>query len=104
MLRKQKVLLGRGAWMESSTIREPRRLLCHVFCHLRFYDIVVNFQIVSGQSSCLAHIQSESGYFLVVPESLSQNSFQCKEFWEVCRTYYGMVSPPVFWPFLNSFS
>ena len=38
-----------------------------------------SFWVVSGQSSCLAHIWSDSGSFLVSCESLNQDGFQYKE-------------------------
>ena len=50
MLTKQETLLGKGAWAESSRVREPGGLLCHVAYNLRFYGGGVSFQIVSGQS------------------------------------------------------
>ena len=56
----------------------------------------------SGQSSCLAHIWSHSGSFLVVHASLSQDGFQCKGFWEVGRTYCILASPPSLCPLLNT--
>ena len=46
---------------------------------LRFYGNGVSFRVVSGQSSCLAHIWSDSGSFLVVRASLSQDGFQRKD-------------------------
>ena len=49
-----------------------------------------------------AHIWSDSGSFLVVHASLSQDGFQHEDFWEVGRTYYQLASPPSFWPLLNS--
>ena len=39
-------------------------LLCHVARSLGFYGDGVTFRVVSGQSSCLAHIWSDSGSFL----------------------------------------
>lgn len=51
----------------------------------------VSFQIVSGQSPCLAHICSDSESFLVMPASLSQDGFQREELWEI-----GHLLPPKF--------
>ena len=62
--------------------------------------------LVSGLSlashlAC-AHIWSDSGSFLVARTSVSQDGFQREGFWEVGETYYGLVSPPSFWPLPNS--
>lgn len=94
MLTEQKPLLERGAQAESSRVREPRRtpLPCSFMV----------MELVSGQSSCLAHIWSDSGSLLVEGSSLSQDGFQPEGFWEVGRTYNGLASPPSFWPLLNS--
>ena len=51
----------------------------------------VSFQILSGQSSCLLHIWSDSESFLVMPASLSQDRFQIEELWEI-----GHLLPPKF--------
>ena len=85
MLTKQESLLERGALVESSRVREPRRahVLCHVARSLRFYGSGVSVWVVSGQSSCWVHTWSDSGSFLVVPAPLSQDGFQHKGFWEV---------------------
>lgn len=63
MLTKQKTLLGRGARAEGSRVNEGNlgALLCHMACSLRFYRNGINFWVVSGQSSCLAHSWSGSG-------------------------------------------
>ena len=50
MLTKQAILLGRGTWVESSRVREPKSLLCHVAHSLGFYDDGISFRIVFGQS------------------------------------------------------
>ena len=50
VLTKQETLLGRGALAESSRLRKPRRLLCHVAHSLRFYGVEISFWVVSGQS------------------------------------------------------
>ena len=72
----------------------PGELLCHVACSLRVYDDGVSFQVVSGQSSCLACIWSDSGSFLGARISLTQEGLQHEGVWEVGRTYYGLASPP----------
>ena len=68
----------------------------------RFYGKRVSLQGASGQSSCLAHIWSDLGSFLVANTSLSQDGFQCEGFWEVGKTICRLVSPPSFWPLPNS--
>ena len=85
VLRKQEVLLERGAWAESRRVREPRgtqeprtELLCHVTCSLGFYGDGVTFSVVS------AH-HSDSQSFLVVRALLSQDGCQREGFWEVAR-------------------
>ena len=42
-LRKQKTLLGEVTWLESSRVREPRRMLCYVDLRVRFYCNGVSF-------------------------------------------------------------
>ena len=56
---------------------------------LQFYGKRVSFRVVSGQSSCLAHICSDSEPFLVAGSSLSQDGLQRQGFWEV-----GHLLPP----------
>ena len=75
----------------------PGELLCHVARSLGFYGDGVTFRVVSGPSSCLAHIWSDSGSFLVAHASLSQDGYQREGFWEVGRT-----PPSSFWLLLNS--
>ena len=50
MLTKQEILLGKGTWVESSRMREPGGLLCHVTLSLGFYDDGISLWIVFGQS------------------------------------------------------
>ena len=54
MLKKQEILLGRGAWEEGRMVKKPRRtalsLLCHVASSLRFYGNGIIFWVVSNQS------------------------------------------------------
>lgn len=66
---------------------------------LRLYGGGLSFRVVSGQSSCLAHIWSDSGSFLITCASLSQDGFQQEGFWEAGRTYR-LESPPLFGPAL----
>ena len=77
MLTKQETLLGRGTQAEGSRVREPQ-LLCHVSHGLSFYGNRVSFCVVSGQLSCLAHIWSSLGSFLVAYAPLGQDGFQCQ--------------------------
>ena len=61
------------------------------------------FQAVLANHHSCAYIWSWAlGFFLVVYVSLSHDGFQSEGFWEVGRTYYGLASPPSFWPLLNS--
>ena len=71
---KAKYFIGRRPWVESSRIREPRRsaLPCGWACSPRFYGNGISFQVVSGQSSCLGHIWSDSESFLMAWAFLSQ--------------------------------
>ena len=86
---------GKGRRVESTRVREPGGPPCHTAGGLRFHADGVSFQVVSGQSSCLAHVWSDSGTFPVAWTSVCQDGFQCKGFWKVDRTY-GVVSPPSF--------
>ena len=65
-LTKQETLLGRAAQVERSRVREPRRTALPRGSRLQVYGSGVSFQVVSGQSSCLAHIWSDLGSFLMV--------------------------------------
>ena len=49
VLTKQKTLLGRGIWAESSRVKEPRRTALPLDRRLRFYGNEVSFRVVSGQ-------------------------------------------------------
>ena len=60
---------------------------------LRFYSNRISFRVVSGHSSCLAQISSDSESFLVACASLSQDGFQCEGFWTVGRTHH-LLPPP----------
>ena len=80
MLTKQEISLGRGAWVESSRVREHRRNALPYGLQFLVLCNWVGFQIVAGQSLWLR-------YFLIVYASLSQDGFQRGGFWEVSRTY-----------------
>ena len=85
VLIKQKTLLGRAAKAGKQQGREPGTALprgsqSQVLC---FW---ISFQVVFGQSFCLARIWSGLRSFLVAHASLSQDGFQCEGFWEVGRT------------------
>ena len=76
----------------------PGERFCHVARMAEALGFMVTwlaFWVVSGQSSCLCPYLVQ---FLVVPASLSQDDFQREGFWEVGRTYYGLVSLSSFWP------
>ena len=72
-------------------------MFCHMAHSLGVYGDGVSFRVVSGPSSCLAHVWSDLGSFLVVRASLSQDGFQHEGLWEVGKTY-GLASPPSFRP------
>ena len=59
MLTKQEILLGKGTWVESRRVREPRRTALPSGCSLGFYGDGISFQDVFIQSS-------DSEPFLVV--------------------------------------
>ena len=50
VLTNQEILLGKGAWAESSRVREPRRTCCHMACRLGFYGDGISFRVVLSQS------------------------------------------------------
>ena len=66
VLMKQKTLFGRGAWAESSKVREPRRILCHVACSLRWYGNGISFRWSLGNYPARVQSWWGSGAFLVV--------------------------------------
>ena len=51
MLTKQEILLGKGTWVESRRVREPRRTALPSDCSLGFYGDGISFQDVFIQSS-----------------------------------------------------
>ena len=112
LLTKQKTLLGRGPWQRAAGWGSPGELLCHVAPSPWFYGNGVSFQVVPGQSSCLAHTWSGPGSFLVESAPLSQMDSSIKDpgklvifslllapsrpSWVVFRaTAYSLSGPPV---------
>ena len=74
MLTKQEILLGKGTWVESSRVREPRKT---ALPHGLGFMVM---GLVSGLSLA-NHSDSES--FLVVHALFSQDGCQREGFWEV---------------------
>ena len=93
MLTKQETLLGKGARTYSSRVREPRRLLC------RMVYTASKFMVMRLVSELSLARHSESGSFLVVHASLSQDGVQPEGFWEVGgHMDYRRLSPfGLFW-------
>ena len=83
---------GRGG---NSSVRGPRKLLCHMAHSLRLYGNGVSLKVISGQSSCMACTWSGSRSFLVVSASLSQDGFQPS-------IPGGWSFLPSYWPLPNS--
>ena len=81
MLTKQEILLGKGTWVESSRVREPRRTA------LPHGSVFMVMGLVSGLSLA-NHSDSES--FLVAHALFRQDGCQREGFWEVVGH---MVSP-----------
>ena len=79
MLTKQEVLLGKGAWVESIRVREPRRRALPHGSWLKVLGFMV-IGLVSGLS--LAN-RSDSESFLVVHTFFSQDGCQREGFWEM---------------------
>ena len=50
VLTKQEILLGKGARVESSRVREPRRTALQEACSLGFYGDGISFRVVLSQS------------------------------------------------------
>ena len=87
VLSKQETLLGRGIQVESSGVREPRRTALPAT-----WLTVSGFMVMGLVSRLSLANHSDSGSFLVVHASLSQDGFQREGFWEVGRTH-GLTSP-----------
>ena len=64
MLKKQEILLGRGAWEEGRKVKKPRRtalsLLCHVAPSLGIYGDGIIFWVVSNPSFWLRVLLSDA--------------------------------------------
>ena len=87
MLTKQEILLGRGSWMESSRIREPRRT---ALPWLGFYGDQISFQVVFSQSLWVRVLPG--GARLVQPRWMPERRILGG----------GQICGVSFWPFLNS--
>ena len=72
--------MGRGSQAESSSISESRNYFAKWFA-------VSSFIIMGLVSRLSLANHSDSGSFLMVHTSLSQNGFQQEGFWKVTRTY-----------------
>ena len=79
MLTKQEILLGKGAWVQNSRVREPRRTALP--CGFMVMGLISGLSLAN-------HSDSES--FLVVHTLFSQDGCQREGFWEVVRH---VVSP-----------
>ena len=82
MLTKQGILLGKGAQVESSRAREPRRAALPPGSQ--------GFMVMGLVSGLSLANYSNSEYFLVVHTLLSQDGRQQEGFWEV----FGHVVSP----------
>ena len=85
MLTKQEVLLERGAQMESSRVREPRRTALP-----QSWLAVLGFMVMGLVSRLSLANHSDSESFLVAHALFSQDGCQRERFWEVVRH---VVSP-----------
>ena len=72
MLTKQEILLGRGAQVESSRVREPRRTALALW----FYGDGISFWVVFSQSFLLRVLPGGAALF-------NQDGCQRGGFWEV---------------------
>ena len=86
MLSKQKTLLGRGAREESSRVKGTQENCSATWL------MVLGFMVMGLISRLSLANHCDSGSFLEVRASFSQDGFQRRGFWEVDRTY-GLVSP-----------
>ena len=88
MLTKQETLLGWGTQVESRRVREPRK-----DCSATWLA-VSGFMVMGLVSPLSLASHSDSGSFLVVSASLSQDGFQRGGFWEVGgHTDWHLLSP-----------
>ena len=91
MLTMQEILLGKGTWVESSRVREPRRTALPCGLHsLGFYGDRISFRVVFSQSFWLRVLPG--GAYLVQPR------------WMPARRILGVgwTCGVSFQPFLNS--
>ena len=90
VLTKQEILLGKGTGVESSRVREPRRIALPLAPSLGFYGAGISFQVFFSQSFWLRVLPG--GARLVQPR------------WMPARRILGggCTCSISFWPFLNS--
>ena len=84
VMTKQKTFLGGGpgGGQQGRETQEKGSALWLEACCLEFYGNRVQFWVVSGQSSCMAHVWSDA--------SLSQGGIPCRGLWEG-----GRLLPPL---------
>ena len=87
----QETLLGRGAWVECSRVREPKTTCSAMWLTTSVFIIM---RLVSGLSLA-NHFHFNLGPFLVTSTSFSQDEFQKKESGK-------LRGSSIFWPCLNS--
>ena len=78
MLKKQEILLGKGAQVESRRVREPKRTAL-------LWLAVSGFMVMGLVSGLSLANHSDSESFLVVHALFSQDGYQRQGFWEVVR-------------------
>ena len=78
MLKKQEILLGKGAQVESRRVREPKRTAL-------LWLAVSGFMVMGLVSRLPLANHSDSESFLVVHTLFSQDGCQRERFWEVVR-------------------
>ena len=103
VLINQSALLGRGIWVESSRVREHKRMA--LLPHGSQSRVLWWWCWPSGLSlashlACVP-ICSDAGSFLVAHASLSQDGSSVRISGRG-STYYGLTSPPSSWPLPNS--
>ena len=100
---KPKTLLERGAQVEKGRLREPRRtaLPCGSRPQVLWQWNQLSWLSLANHLASCPYVVG-LGSFLVAQTSVSQGEFQREGFWKAGRIYYGLMSPPSFWPFPNS--
>ena len=100
---KPKTLLERGAQVEKGRLREPRRtaLPCGSRHQVLWQWNQLSWLSLANHLASCPYVAG-LGSFLVAQTSVSQGEFQREGFWKAGRIYYGLMSPPSFWPFPNS--